>query len=125
MPRTPAQRDRITALMGEHTAVGHLDLGQYVSAVARETDGVSHAEVIDLAGEPLELAAAVSKLAGWRRQWERMAAQATEHLIAELGLAQATGAELNLAEVAREAGLSRQTLYNRLAELELAGARAR
>lgn len=120
MSRTPAQRDRVTALMSAHTAVGHLDLGQYVSAVAREADGVSHAEVIDSAGEPLELAAAISKIASWRRQWERMTLQATEHLIAELALAQAAGAELNLTTIAADSGLSRQTLYNRLGALELA-----
>lgn len=113
MPTTN-QDQRIHALMGDYDAVATTPLNGYVSVIARRADGrIARAEVLATDGQPLEFDAAVRRLGEARQNALALAERATEDLITHLALVESPG-ELNMTQIARDAGIARQTLYNRL-----------
>lgn len=122
MPTNPATDRRFAELCNAFDAVARLELaGTGTSLLARDNAGKPEVlELIDANGKAVELSAALELLALSRAALVRAAEQATDHLIAGLALRIKAGEEVNLAGVARDAQLSRQTLYNRLGELGVA-----
>jgi DNA-binding phage protein len=119
MPSAHADR-RFRELCNAFDAVARLELaGAGTSLLARDAGNgrPEVLEVLDPLGKVLEHIDALELLAQARAALERATEQATEHLLAGLALRIRAGQEVNLSAIAREAGLSRQTIYTRLGDL--------
>jgi DNA-binding phage protein len=117
-PGMPTPAARFHELANEHAAVARLELaGAGTSLLARDADGRPELLEVIARGEVLESAAALEVLAQSRGAIVRAAEQATDHLVAGIALRLQAGEDVNIAAIARDAGLSRQTIYTRLAEL--------
>lgn len=114
---------RFRELCNDHAAVARFDLGAQTSLVARDSSGaVTAAEVIDASGARLDPPIATAALVAARARAMREAELATDHLRASLQVRHAAGEELNLAQLARDVGIARSTLYVWLGETEAAAA---
>lgn len=119
----PAATARFAELTTDYAAVAEVALpAGLTSFVCRTAGGIAHVEVIDRAGDQLEPAAALKAIAGNRRALAQAAEQMTDHALAHVALRQRAGEDVNLAELARELGVARQTIYNRLDALHIAPA---
>lgn len=114
---TPAQHSVHRELCNAHAAVSIVDLDEGLVALrALNADGeVITVRVLDVDGIGLAPDDAIRALGATRQRAELLAEQATAGLVELLALR-----EGNLTAAARDAGLSRQTLYNRLADVRLA-----
>lgn len=119
---SPAQEQRFRALASRDgiDAVSRVSVGRDLALICRNRDGeLVEAEVIDPAGDVVELERACRHLAGHRRQALRNAEQAMSALVALIAVHR-TADELDLRSIARDAGASRQTLYTRLGKTPIA-----
>lgn len=117
------QDRRFRQLANVHAAVAATVLPDgTLSLLARnEAGAIAAAEVLQRDGRPLSLTEAIRHLGAARQQAQRLVDQATDHLVALTALAvRELDDELNLSAIARDAGMARQTLYNRLEAVELA-----
>lgn len=118
---TPAQTARMRALMDRHDAVASVDLDDgLASLVARNAAGdVELVEVLDPDGEAIHRPqVALNAIAHKRRRAVRELEQTTDHALALVALhPNDTG---SVALIARELGISRQTLYTRLESTRVA-----
>lgn len=120
-----AQDQRFRDLCDAHDAVAALVLPDGTLALtARDERGrVAAVELVDPAGQPLDLAETIRRLGATRQNALAVAESATEHLIAHLALATLENPDaVNLSDVHATTGVARQTLYNRLKALELSKA---
>lgn len=117
---TPSTAERIfRELCDAHAGVSRLDLDAgaarpLLSLAARDDSGRPTAAAVVRGSDVLTAEQAVEVLGRARRRALVTAEQATEHLFAGLELRVRAGEDLNIAAIARETGLSRQTVYTRL-----------
>lgn len=117
-----AQDQRFRHLCDAHDAVAARPFPDgSLALTARDKAGaIAAAELVDPAGHAAPLDETIRRLGTIRQNALELAEAATEHLIAHLGLATLENADaVNLSDVNRETGVARQTLYNRLKDLEL------
>lgn len=116
MPVPTAAQDRclvdLTAVEGVVAVDAVLLPGGALSLTGRAEDGrVVRAIAVNALGEDLEPAAILDRLVAARAQAQRDEVNATRHLRAHVTAQVAAGADVNLAELARKAGIARSTLY--------------
>lgn len=118
---TPSQEARFRRLCGEHDAVSRLDVGgTTIGFEARDRAGrLELVELVEPDGSIVPLERALSILASRRRQALREGELAMRALIGHLAL-MTPDSEVNLTAIAAEADASKQTLYNRLRDVEVA-----
>lgn len=118
----PAQDHRFRQLAGEYEAVATVPLPDgHVILSARGSDGrVAHVEVLDRAGQALGTDQVARILGASRTNALTLADQVTTHLVDFLALREAAGEYLNRSAIARDTGIARQTLYNRLEDADVA-----
>lgn len=116
------RRHRTLASEPDNDAVAAAPLpGGYLSLVARRKDGaITGAELLDMDGNALAPAEVVRILGIARRNAQTVLDQTTDHLVAHLAIRQAQGEDVNITGTARDVGLARQTLYNRLEDVTVA-----
>lgn len=118
MPPSAAEL-RFRELCNDNAAVARLDLGAQTSLVARDSSGaVTAAEVVDASGARLDPPIATSALVAARARAMSQADLASDHLRATLQVRHRAGEDLNLAQLARDVGIARSTLYLWLDEAE-------
>lgn len=117
-----AQDQHFRQLCDVHDAVAARPFPDGTLALtARDKAGrIAGAELVDPAGATLALDETIRRLGAARQAALELAEAATDHLIATLALAAVENPDaVNLSDVNRETGVARQTLYNRLKDLEL------
>lgn len=114
MIRTIPQQQRYSALCDQFTAVAILDLDDgHMSLIGRTVTGLAEAAlVVNGAGVPLDDRAALERLIAQRAASQRAETQATDHLRAALEVMRRNGVQLNIAELSRDTGLPRSTIYD-------------
>jgi transcriptional regulator of acetoin/glycerol metabolism len=114
-----SQQLRFTALANDHAAVSVVHLPEGLGLLARDEDGaVVVVEVLDGDGRTVRIDEALRITGAARQQAARTLEQSTDLAIALVALDEDT--PRNLAETARELGMSRTTLYARLDALQIA-----
>lgn len=120
-----AQDQRFRRLCDDLDAVAARPMPDGALALTgRDKSGrLAAAELVDPAGQPLDLAETIRRLGAIRQAALQTAEAATDHLIEHLALATLENPDaVNLSDVHATTGVARQTLYNRLKALELSKA---